>query len=126
MLVRRSLLLPQQGVDPLPLPLGSMSIWLESLSVPSNRVEPLQPATCCLVDDNCLTFSTLKPGRTSATSRASPSSNRPATFSTLKPGRTSSTAPPALSSSPYPHFPYPQPRRTPSPPPTLSPPSPLS
>src|SRR5260370_18943367 len=39
------------------------------LSVPSNRVEPLQPFLSHLVMSLITTFSTLKPGRTSATSR---------------------------------------------------------
>src|SRR5260370_17036704 len=60
-------------------------ISTSSLSVPSNRVEPLQPC-------NALSLPT-----------------RPlATFSTLKPGRTSATIAPFFQATPLLHFQYPQ------------------
>src|SRR5260370_7115929 len=69
-----------------------------SLSVPSNRVEPLQHALQIMTATNITTFSTLKPGRTSATSHLH-------------------TRPPHLS-----HFQYPQTRSNPSNHPASAPP----
>src|SRR5260370_6532237 len=70
-------------------------------SVPSNRVEPLQPSTFVRRSYQTCSFSTLKPGRTSATCCISLLFCLSQSFSTLKPGRTSATVSSYLGYSAY-------------------------
>ncbi len=87
----RELSVPSNRVEPLQQTLFSKPFSGFVLSVPSNRVEPLQRGMWFLLRGGEESFSTLKPGRTSATTSPSTTIFVLRGFSTLKPGRSSAT-----------------------------------
>ena len=82
---------PQAGSNLCNQSIIAASSRTKILSVPSSRVEPLQRGIAQGLEVIGQTFSTLKPGRTSATLSLSWTHPIEVTFSTLKPGRTSAT-----------------------------------